>query len=56
MYPYNGDTQVNVGSLEKVIHHFLDQAESRAQKAQVSSEDMASSLAIQDLGLLLTRA
>mmetsp|Transcript_46624 Transcript_46624/g.83432 ORF Transcript_46624/g.83432 Transcript_46624/m.83432 type:complete len:821 (-) Transcript_46624:235-2697(-) len=41
--------QVNVGSLEKVIHHFLDQAESRAQKAQVSSEDMASSLAIQDL-------
>lgn len=41
--------QVNVGSLEKVIHHFLDQAEVRAQKAQVSSEDMASSLAIADL-------
>jgi|UniRef100_A0A7S4GCP0 translation initiation factor 3 subunit A len=41
--------QVNVGSLEKVIHHFLDEAETRAQKAQANSQDMASSLAIQDL-------
>eukprot|EP00667_Euglena_gracilis_P003146 EG_transcript_3156 len=41
--------QVNVGSLEKVIHHFLDESETRAQKAQTSSEDLASHLAIQDL-------
>lgn len=41
--------QVNVGSLEKIIHHFLDEAEVRAKEAQTNSEDLASHLAIQDL-------
>lgn len=45
--------QVNVGSLEKIIHHFLDEAEVRAKEAQTNSEDLASHLAIQDLGLSL---
>eukprot|EP01006_Ploeotia_vitrea_P030278 TRINITY_DN62731_c0_g1_i1.p1 TRINITY_DN62731_c0_g1~~TRINITY_DN62731_c0_g1_i1.p1 ORF type:complete len:858 (+),score=191.29 TRINITY_DN62731_c0_g1_i1:84-2657(+) len=41
--------QVNVHSLEKVINHFLEKAETKAKEAQTSSEEAAQMLEGQDL-------